>query len=71
MSTTTYSVTGLTCGHCVNAVTEELTALEGVQQVEVALVPNGVSAVTVTSDQPLDSAAVTGALDEAGNYALA
>ncbi|MER7274391.1 heavy-metal-associated domain-containing protein [Dactylosporangium sp. NPDC000244] len=64
---TTYTVTGMTCSHCVNAVTEELGRLEGVSAVEVDL-PTG--AVTVTSDRPLDPAAVREAVDEAG-YAVA
>jgi copper chaperone len=71
MTTTTYSVTGMTCEHCVRAVTEELSALAGVQQVTVDLVPGGSSAVTVTSGPPLAEQAVTDALDEAGGYQLA
>lgn len=67
MSTTaTYSVTGMTCGHCVNAVTEEITRLPGVSGVEVDLVPDGASAVTVTSADPLTEPAVREAVDEAG-----
>ncbi|MGI5242618.1 heavy-metal-associated domain-containing protein [Dactylosporangium sp. CA-139066] len=64
---TTYSVTGMTCAHCVNAVSEELGRLEGVSDVQVDL-PTG--AVTVTSDRPLDPEAVRAAVDEAG-YAVA
>ena len=71
MTTTTYDVTGMTCEHCVRAVTEELGALASVEQVTVALVPDGTSAVTVTSGQPLPDQAVTDALDEAGGYQLA
>ncbi|WP_409331541.1 heavy-metal-associated domain-containing protein [Trujillonella humicola] len=67
MSTSTYTVTGMTCGHCVSAVTEEVGALPGVHGVEVDL-PTG--AVTVTSDAPLDGAAVAAAVEEAG-YELA
>lgn len=66
-ATATYTVTGMTCGHCVQAVTDELTALEGVQQVDVEL---SSGAVTVVSDTPLDEEAVAAAVDEAG-YALA
>ncbi len=71
MSTTTteYRVDGMTCGHCVKAVTEELTALPGVQDVAVDLVTDGASTVTVTSTEPLDRQAVTDAVAEAG-YAL-
>ena len=70
MTTTTYSVTGMTCGHCVGAVTSELSGLPGVQDVAVSLVPGGVSAVTVTSTAPLEPSAVAEAIDEAG-YDLA
>ena len=54
MSTTTYTVTGMTCGHCVSAVTEEVTKLPGVIDVQVDL-PAG--AVKVASEQPLDDTA--------------
>jgi copper chaperone len=71
MTTTTYDVTGLTCEHCVRAVTSELGGLPGVQDVRVELVPGGSSRVTVTSGGPLPAPAVTAALDEAGGYLLA
>ena len=71
MATTTYKVTGMTCEHCVNAVTSELTSLDGVSAVTVDLAPDGVSRVTVTSGSPLPDTAVTEALDEAGGYLLA
>ena len=64
MSTTaTYRVTGMTCDHCVRAVTTEVSKLDGVTGVDVDL-PTG--AVTVTSDRGLDDAAVREAVDEAG-----
>lgn len=68
MTTTTYKVTGMSCEHCVNAVTSELGSLGGVSAVTVDLVPNGVSLVTVTSAEPLAGDAVSAALDEAGDY---
>jgi copper chaperone CopZ len=68
MITTAYKVTGMSCEHCVNAVTSELGALGGVSQVTVDLVPDGVSLVTVTSTRPLAGATVRAALDEAGSY---
>lgn len=71
MSTQTYQVTGMTCGHCAGAVTEELQELPGVAAVDVDLVAGGTSMVTITSDGPLDEAAVAAALDEAGDYRLA
>jgi copper chaperone CopZ len=49
---TTFAVTGMTCSHCVTAVTEELSALPGVTEVSVDLVAGGTSTVTVTSDSP-------------------
>lgn len=67
MSTsTTYAVAGMTCGHCVAAVTEELTKLPGVQAVTVDLVAGGTSAVHVASDAPLEERVVREAVDEAG-----
>ena len=71
MSTQTYSVTGMTCGHCVSAVTSELQELPGVTDVAVDLVAGGTSTVTVNSDQPVEESAVVAALDEAGDYQLA
>ena len=67
MSTATYTVTGMTCEHCVRSVTEELSELPGVRSVDVTL---DTGAVTVTSEAPLDAAAVRGAVEEAG-YGLA
>jgi copper chaperone CopZ len=55
----------------VNAVTAEVTALDGVREVQVSLVPDGVSTVTVTSAAPLPEAGMSAALDEAGGYQLA
>ena len=63
----TYTVSGMTCAHCVMSVTEEITAIDGVTDVAVDL-PTG--AVTVTSDGPLDAAQVGAAVEEAG-YTLA
>ena len=70
MATTTYPVTGMTCEHCVRAVTGELGGLDGVSDVTVDLVPDGVSLVTVASDAPLPEPAVAEALDEAGGYLI-
>ncbi len=70
MMSATYQVTGMTCEHCVHAVTEELTSLGGVTGVTVDLIPGGKSAVTVTSETPLPEHAVAAALDEAGDYQL-
>ena len=70
MTTMTYSVTGMTCGHCASAVTEELKALAGVTDVAVDLDAGATSTVTVTSDAPLSVDAVASALEEAGDYRL-
>jgi len=70
MPTTTYSVTGMTCEHCVRAVAAELSALAGVHGVAVDLVPEGTSSVAVSSDAPLSADALAEALDEAGGYQL-
>jgi copper chaperone len=71
MTTTTFGVTGLTCEHCVRAVTAELGGLAGVSGVTVEVIPGGESRVTVTSGQQLPEQDVTAALDEAGGYLLA
>ncbi len=63
MATTTYQVKGMTCGHCVSAVSSEISQLDGVQAVVVDL-DGGL--VTVTSDAPLADDAVRDAVDEAG-----
>jgi copper chaperone len=70
-TTTTYGVSGMTCEHCVRAVTEELSQLPGVRRVAVELVPGGASAVTVTASAPLAPADVRAAVDEAGYDLLA
>jgi copper chaperone len=71
MSTQTFPVTGLTCGHCVGAVTSEVSALSGVTDVQVDLVAAGTSTLRVTADKALTDAEVATALDEAGDYKLA
>jgi copper ion binding protein len=59
----TYRVTGMTCGHCVNAVSTEVAKLDGVTDVAVKL---EAGEVDVTSDTALDAAAVQAAVEEAG-----
>lgn len=63
MSQNTYTVSGMTCGHCVASVTEEVSALDGVTDVAVDL---KTGAVTVTSEKDLDVSAVRAAVEEAG-----
>ncbi len=70
-TTQTYAVDGMTCGHCATAVMQELTALDGVEDVSVDLVAGGTSSVTVTAARMLDQGEVVEALDEAGDYRLA
>ena len=70
MNTSTYTVTGMTCGHCVGAVTKELSGVPGVTEVVIELVPDGLSMVAVSSGGPLAEDAVRAAIDEAG-YELA
>jgi len=67
MSTSTWTVTGMTCGHCVASVTEELQEVDGVQDVAVTL---ETGEVVVTSAEPLTRQAVEAAVTEAG-YQLA
>lgn len=62
-----YTVTGMTCGHCVSSVTEEVSAIDGVRDVVVDLATGNLS---FTSDQPVSPDAVEAAVREAG-YALA
>ncbi len=70
MSITRYPVTGLTCGHCAHAVTEEVSALPGVTEVTIDLEAGGTSTLSVTSNQPVDPALLAKAIDEAGDYQL-
>ncbi len=64
MTTASYTVVGMTCGHCVTAVTEEVSQVPGVTAVGVDLASGG---LTVTSDAPVDEAAVRTAVEEAGD----
>ena len=66
----TFRVEGLTCGHCVTAVTGELTSVDGVSAVTVDLSAGGASRVTVVHSKPLTDGQVAAALDEAGDYRL-
>lgn len=68
MSTTqTYTVTGMTCAHCVASVSEEVNEISGVEGVEVVL---ETGSLTVTSADPLDDASIRAAVEDAG-YQLA
>jgi copper chaperone len=67
MSTETYTVQGMTCGHCVSSVTEEVSELPGVSDVQVDLASGQ---VTITADEPVGAEKVRVAVEEAG-YSLA
>ena len=60
------SVDGMTCGHCVMSVSEELSEIPGVKNVDVILNSGTTSKVTVLTDTPLDDAALSDAVSEAG-----
>ncbi|EYR65187.1 heavy metal transporter [Actinotalea ferrariae CF5-4] len=72
MSTQTVDVNvqGMTCGHCVRSVQEEIGEIPGVTDVQVELVNGGTSTVTVTSTEPISPEALEAAVQEAG-YAVA
>ncbi|QYC41693.1 Copper chaperone CopZ [Nonomuraea coxensis DSM 45129] len=63
MSTATYTVKGMTCGHCVSSVKEEVGEVAGVTEVEVDL---ATGLLTVNSDGPVDAAKIVAAVEEAG-----
>ncbi|WP_168582890.1 heavy-metal-associated domain-containing protein [Gephyromycinifex aptenodytis] len=63
MASATYTVTGMTCGHCVNAVKEEVGAIDGVSNVQVEL---DSGSLTFDSDQEIPREKVAAAVDEAG-----
>ena len=68
MSTQNFTVVGMTCGHCASSVTEEVTEIAGVSNVDVDLASGN---VTVTSSEPIsDLDAIRAAVEEAG-YSLA
>ncbi|MGO4617872.1 heavy-metal-associated domain-containing protein [Nocardia sp. 2YAB30] len=67
MPTTTYTVTGMTCGHCVSSVKTEIGKIDGVTSVDVDLASG---AVRVDSTTPISTDTITAAVDEAG-YQLA
>ena len=65
--TQTFEVVGMTCAHCVSSVTEEVSALVGVREVNVDL---GTGRLALAADQPVTTEAVRSAVEEAG-YTLA
>lgn len=67
MSTTTYQVTGMSCGHCEGAVRDEVSEIPGISEVEVSAATGH---LTVTAEGPVDDADVIAAVDEAGYEAV-
>jgi copper chaperone len=63
MTTSIFTVNGMTCGHCVAAVTQEVSKLDHVTGVDIDL---GTGSVTVHGDGPIDPVAFAAAVDEAG-----
>ena len=67
MSTTTVTVTGMSCGHCATSVREEISDIPGVQAVDVDLASGN---VTIDSDNAIEATAIRTAVEDAG-YRLA
>lgn len=65
---TTYTINGMTCDHCVHAITEEVSAIDGVDKVVVSLESGS---MTVESAEPVDFDKIAAAVDEAGDYTVA
>ena len=63
---TEIQISGMTCGHCVASVTEELQEIDGVDNVEVILDASGISTATVSSSIAISEESIRNAIDEAG-----
>ena len=63
IGSTTFTVAGMTCGHCERAIGQEIGAVDGVEAVTVDLASG---TVTVTASRPIDRAEIAAAVDEAG-----
>ena len=61
-----FALTGLTCGSCASRVSGAVTALEGVRNVRIDLVPGGTSTLSVISAEPVNSSAIASAVEKAG-----
>jgi copper chaperone CopZ len=67
MVTSEYTVTGMTCGHCVAAVRQEIGKIDGVERVDIDV---STGRLSVSSGTPVDAAVVVAAVDEAGYHAV-
>lgn len=67
MATNEYQVTGMTCGHCEMSIREEVSQIPGVEDIQVSA---QTGKLVVSSDAPIDDAAVLAAVDEAGYSAV-
>ncbi|MBG6219063.1 copper chaperone CopZ [Arthrobacter sp. CAN_A6] len=63
---TTIKISGMTCGHCVSSVLEELSEVPGVEKVDVQLNAGGVSTADVTAETEPDPAELRKAVETAG-----
>ncbi len=70
MNTTDYTVTGLTCNHCVMTVSRAVAIVPGVAGVSIDLVANGESTLHVQSDDHVDASAVETAVEAAGYHVV-
>lgn len=66
-TTTEYQVTGMTCGHCEGAIRREVSEIDGVTGIEVSV---QTGRLAVTTEQPVEDAAVIAAVDDAGYAAV-
>lgn len=66
MLTKNISVDGMTCGHCVNAVTEEISKISGVTAVNIDLNADGISPVSITAESEISDTDIAAAVEEAG-----
>lgn len=62
----TLNIDGMTCGHCVSSVTEELSAVPGVSNVEISLAAGGTSVATITTTAAVENSVLDAAVTEAG-----
>jgi copper chaperone len=70
MGTTDYTVTGLTCNHCVMTVSRAVAIVPGVAGVSIDLVANGESTLHVESGESVDASAVETAVEAAGYHVV-